>query len=384
MKSIALVTSAATVFFGGINIYKGNEKFYENIIMPISRMLPPETAHMLAVKACKYKLFYGKTLDDLKILETQFFGRSMSNPIGIAAGFDKQGEAVEGLEQIGFGLVEVGSITPLPQPGNPKPRVFRLIEDQAIINRYGFNSDGHEIVYQRLKELKDRKCFKGVLGVNLGKNKTSENGNMDYVKGIEVFGPICDYLVINISSPNTPGLRNLQYKKNLEDLLTDAIKARNNLTSYKPVFLKIAPDLTKEEVKDITKVISKKACKIDGLIISNTTVDRTNLRNELYSQEVGGLSGAPLKLKSTELIAQIYYETSGKIPIIGVGGVFDGKDAYEKILAGASYIQIYTALIYNGPPIVNKIKIELNELLEKNGYRNVNEAVGKNYKKYLR
>lgn len=386
MKSLSLVVPGAGLFWASINIYKGNEKFYDNILMPIVQKIPPETSHRLAVLACKYKVFpRSKTMDPIS-LSTDFFGQKISNPIGIAAGFDKQGEAVEGLEQIGFGLVEIGSITPFPQPGNDKPRVFRLVNDKAIINRYGFNSDGHKIVFDRLKELRMKSTLKTVLGINLGKNKTSNDALRDYVEGVQLFGTISDYLVINVSSPNTPGLRDLQGKKDLENLLRGVLSARNNLpTNNKvPILLKLAPDLTQQDVKDITSVINQKDCKVDGLIISNTTIDKSNLKSpEELTSQAGGLSGAPLKDRSTQLIAQIYNLTGGKVPIIGVGGVFSGQDAYEKIQAGASYVQLYTSLIYHGPPIVEKIKRELDQILVKDGYKNVKEAVGSNYKRFL-
>lgn len=306
---------------------------------------------------------------------------SFSNPIGIAAGFDKHGEAVQGLHDIGFGFIEIGSITPLPQPGNPQPRVFRLQEDKAIINRYGFNSDGHDKVFERI--IKIRTTFDGVLGINLGKNKISNDAKDDYTKGIEKFGPVADYLVINVSSPNTPGLRNLQHKRYLEDLLTAVINMRNNLTNKPPIFLKLAPDLTLEEKKDISDVISRKTCKIDGLIISNTTIERANLKNTDSMHETGGLSGEPLKNQSTKMIAEMYKFTKGKVPIIGVGGVFTGQDAYDKITAGASLIQLYTSFIYHGPPVVAKIKRELNMILEENGFDSVSDAVGKDCDKFL-
>lgn len=305
--------------------------------------------------------------------------------MGIAAGFDKQGEAVVGLEKIGFGFIEVGSVTPLPQEGNPLPRVFRLIDDQAIINRYGFNSEGHKAVYRRLENIKKDENFKGIFGVNLGKNKTTDNDVADYVQGVNLFGPIADYLVVNVSSPNTPGLRKLQGKKELENLLTAVIDARNKLpvNNKIPLLLKIAPDLTKEDIKDICSVIKQSKCRVDGLIISNTTLDKSNLIDKKLANEAGGVSGVPLRSKSTQIIATVYHETSGRIPIIGVGGVTNGQDAFEKIEAGASLIQFYTALIFHGPPVVSTIKIELSEILKKKGFTNVSQAVGTNYKKYL-
>lgn len=304
----------------------------------------------------------------------------------MAAGFDKQGEAVEGLKKIGFGFVEIGSVTPEPQPGNPLPRVFRLVKDEAIINRYGFNSEGHNAVFRRLKSLRDSGSFDGILGINLGKNKTSASAKEDYKQGVIVFGPIADYLVINISSPNTPGLRDLQGKKDLEALLETVIETRNNLhvNNKVPILLKLAPDLTQQDVEDIASVVNKKKCRVDGLIISNTTIARDNLKEaSLVTSEVGGLSGVPLREKSTALIAKMYNETNRKIPIIGVGGISSGKDAYEKIEAGASYLQLYTSFIYHGPPIVRRVKRELADILKDNKYESISDAVGTNYKKYL-
>lgn len=300
----------------------------------------------------------------------------LRNPVGIAAGFDKNAEAIEGLDKIGFGFVEVGSVTPFPQAGNQKPRVFRLNEDEAIINRYGFNSDGHETVWHSMQQLRTHYRFDGVVGVNLGKNKSSDDAVKDYVDGMKLFAPTADYLVINISSPNTPGLRAMQQKDTLKDLLTQVVKTNRSLDFPKPVFLKLSPDLSDGELKDICGIIKRKECKIDGLIVSNTTIDRSMVLHSQHQEEIGGLSGAPLKEKSTKMIEDAYKLTNGKVPIIGVGGIATGKDAYEKILAGASAVQIYTSFVYHGPPVVTKIKRELAELLKANGYQNVQEAVG--------
>lgn len=288
------------------------------------------------------------------------------------------------MQKIGFGFVEIGSVTPEPQPGNPKPRVFRLPEDNAVINRYGFNSEGHTAVFKRLFELRRRREYNIVLGVNLGKNKTSKNSVADYVEGVKLFGPICDYLVMNVSSPNTPGLRSLQSKKNLEDLIYPVLQARDNLPNNPtPVLLKIAPDLNDSELDDIIDVIKKSNCKVDGLIISNTTIERPSNLKSSHKIESGGLSGAPLNERSTKLIAYVYKRTNGAIPIIGVGGIFTGKDAFDKILAGASVIQVYTSFALNGPPAIKKIKTELDQLLKENGYKNAAEAVGKGNSKFL-
>lgn len=249
-------------------------------------------------------------------------------------------------------------------------------------HRYGFNSDGHEIVYERLKKLRDQHPNpRFTLGINLGKNKSSENAIPDYVHGVIRFGPIADYLVINISSPNTPGLRSLQNKDDLKSLLTSVFGARDFVKSSTsdtdiPIVLKLAPDLTDAELKDIVAVITSKQCRVDGIIVSNTTVERAASLKDDQKTETGGLSGAPLAERSTILIAKLYKMTKGQVPIIGVGGIFTGRDAFEKILAGATAVQLYTALIFGGPPVVQRVKRELGELLQENGFRTVREAVG--------
>lgn len=270
-------------------------------------------------------------------------------------------------------------MTPKPQAGNPKPRVFRLPEDNAVVNRYGFNSDGHDVVWERLKRLKENENFNGILGVNLGKNKETKDATQDYIDGIRRFVDVADYFVINVSSPNTPGLRSLQNKKNLEDLLTRINTARESAGSKQPLLLKLAPDLSDSERQDVADVVLKKNSRVDGLILCNTTITRPNLINP-NKEESGGLSGAPLTDISTVMISDMYKRTHGSIPIIGVGGVFSGADAYVKIKAGASLVQLYTSYIYNGPPIVGKIKRELCEILETNGFSSVTDAIGKDAK----
>lgn len=366
------------VTFVGINIYMQNEKFYETWVMPVFRRLDPETAHNMAVIAAKYHLVPKTKIKDSKLLESQVFDMQFKTPIGLAAGFDKNGEAVEGLFKMGFSFVEVGSITPLPQPGNPKPRVFRLPEDKGIINRYGFNSDGHNAVYERLSQLPPPGKRQGVLGINLGKNKTSDDPLEDYCLGVKKFGPIADYLVVNISSPNTPGLRALQHREQLEKLLNAVLEAKDSLPEghRPPILIKIAPDLTEEDKHDIANVILSKKQHISGLIISNTTVTRPSTLQCEEKKEAGGLSGEPLKSLATSTIRDIYHLTGGCLPIIGVGGISSGEDAYEKIRAGASLVQLYSGLIYHGPPLVKKITDELDELLRRDGFSSVKEAVG--------
>ncbi|XP_008545523.1 dihydroorotate dehydrogenase (quinone), mitochondrial [Microplitis demolitor] len=379
IRSFLKVTLCGTAVFAGACLYHGNEKFYNEIAMPLVKFIDPEVAHNLAVAAANFGFISQQKTPDPPGLKQTVFGLKFSNPVGMAAGFDKQGEAIKGLTKMGFGFVEIGSVTPNPQPGNPKPRVFRLAEDKAIINRYGFNSEGHDAVYKRLVDLKNDSNFIGIIGVNLGKNKTSTDPVNDYVEGVRKFSDVADYLVINVSSPNTEGLRDLQGKENLEKLLSTVNNIRQSIKSNPPLLLKLAPDLTVNQRQDVADVIQKPKCKIDGLILSNTTISRENLSSE-YKNETGGLSGAPLAGLSTNFIADMYKRTKGKIPIVGVGGIFSGKDAFDKIQAGASLIQIYTSYAYHGPPIVQKIKKELNDLIILNGYSSIADAVGKNVK----
>ncbi|KAL5233854.1 hypothetical protein ACI65C_001264 [Semiaphis heraclei] len=378
LRSFVYISSGGFILWAGTNIITLNENFYKRYVIPAFFSCDPEKAHNLLIFSGKYGLIPKSFYKDPPILKTKLWDLNFPNPVGLAAGLDKQGEITKALRDVGFGFVEVGSITPLPQPGNDKPRVFRLLDSQAIINRYGFNSDGHNVVYERLKKLKQNQNFDGIVGVNLGKNKESENAVSDYVKGIEKFAPVADYFVINISSPNTPGLRNLQNKKDLINLLSNVIEARNQVCGdHKiPLLLKIAPDLTDQDKKDIANVINDKKFKVDGLIISNTTVKRIGVYNNPNALEPGGLSGKPLQEESTKLILEFYKLTNGKIPIIGVGGVFNGQDAYAKIRAGASLIQIYTSFIYNGPSVIVNIKKELENLLREDKYNSISEAIG--------
>ncbi|XP_001605089.1 dihydroorotate dehydrogenase (quinone) [Nasonia vitripennis] len=380
IKSLLGVTGGAVAIFTGVSLYQGNEKFYSTVAMPLIRLIDPEVAHRIAVKTAELGLAPSQSTPDPPILRTSLWSLEFENPLGMAAGFDKHAEAVGGLHKMGFGFVEIGSVTPDPQPGNPKPRVFRLPEDRAIINRYGFNSEGHDVVHKRLQALKSSSDFHGIVGVNLGKNKLALDPVLDYVEGIQKFSDVADYFVVNVSSPNTPGLRNLQGKKELEELLGKVNEARDKASRRPPLLLKIAPDLAEEELKDVAEVITKSKTKVDGIVVSNTTLRRENLFNA-SKDEAGGLSGAPVSELSTKMIARMYQLTGGRVPIVGVGGIFDGTDAYSKIKAGASLVQIYTSFAYHGPPIVPKIKRELAELLEKDGHEKIEQAVGKEAKK---
>lgn len=383
LKSCLYVCSGGFSLYSAVNIYQENEKFYEKFLLPLVHHLDPELAHNIAVKVCKYGLITESRFKDPPNLSIRVWHLVFQNPVGIAAGFDKHGEAIKGLHKIGFGFVEIGSVTPEPQEGNEKPRVFRLSENKAIINRYGFNSEGHDCVLERLRILRSDSNFKGIVGVNLGKNRDSVDPVNDYIKGIEKFGSVADYLVINISSPNTPGLRDYQKKEQLQVLLAKLVAARNSLNCHTkpPLLLKLAPDLSHEERKDIAQIVLSTKCQVDGLVICNTTTERNSDLKGSYVQESGGLSGQPLANVSTEFISEMYKLTEGKIPIIGIGGIFTGQDAYDKIQAGASLIQLYTSFVYHGPPRVMRIKQELNTLLQKDGFHNVAEAVGKNIPK---
>jgi dihydroorotate dehydrogenase len=310
-------------------------------------------------------------------LESTVCDLRFPNPVGLAAGFDKHANVYNGIAAFGFGFVEVGTLTPRPQSGNPKPRLFRLVEDEAIINRMGFNNHGLEDAKHSFQTLPKPNI---PIGINLGKNKDTPNeqASSDYRHGLMTLYDYADYFVLNVSSPNTEGLRDLQHVDALLKLLTSVLSTRDELlketSSYRPVFLKIAPDLTMDQMTDIIQTAIGSG--IDGIIATNTTISRENLNPSPYIQETGGLSGRPLTQRSTEFIRQIYPLTDGKVPIIGVGGIFNGMDAYEKICAGANLIQVYTSMIYEGPAIARKINTELLSILEEKGVHSVNELVG--------
>ena len=343
-----------------------------SILKPFLFSLDPETAHDLAIKTLKINPFPSKMfeVEDEQMLKIKLLGKNFPNPVGLAAGFDKSAEAYNSLLKLGFGFVEVGTVTPLKQFGNPKPRIFRLEGDGALINRLGFNNDGMEIIKNRIKS--DGK--KGILGINIGPNKDTKDQKNDFCLGLKNFFDIADYITINISSPNTEGLRDFHDQEKLKDLLLALNKIKKENKTHIPLLLKVSPDIQDNHISGIIDVATKS--DISAIIITNTTDgNRDNLKSEIKEQ--GGLSGEPLQQISTNMIKKFYKKLNGKIPIIGVGGVNSGKSAYEKIVAGASLLQLYTGFVYRGPSAAKDIKKELIQILKAEGLNNIKEAIGK-------
>nr|WP_156453013.1 quinone-dependent dihydroorotate dehydrogenase [Pseudovibrio stylochi] len=340
-------------------------------------ILDPEVSHAVTVKMLRTGLgVWPKQIQD-KAISYTLGDLTFQNPVGMAAGFDKNAEVPKTLFKIGFGHVEVGTLTPQPQQGNQRPRNFRLTKDRAVINRYGFNNDGHMVVRRRLEKLGKTN---GILGVNIGANKTSDDRSGDYVKGIHRFNDVADYFAVNISSPNTPGLRDLQAKDQLHELLSRVLTARDEEHAKGkrkvPVLLKIAPDVTEEGLQDIAQVALE--LKVDGLIVSNTTITRPPLKDQKQAQEAGGLSGEPLFRLSTIVLAKMRRLVGPDMPIIGVGGIHSGETAWTKICAGANLLQIYSAMVYEGPDLVADINQYLLDKTIENGLSSLQEAVGSN------
>ena len=335
--------------------------------------LDPEIAHSLAIKSLKFN-FVPNIIEEHKnnpLFKTKLFNKDLDNPIGMAAGFDKNAEVYNSLFKLGFGFVEVGTITPLKQYGNPKPRVFRLVEDEALINRLGFNNLGAKNIIERI----NRNNPNGLLGINIGPNKDTQEKMSDYIECLKTFNDVADYITINISSPNTENLRSFHNQKKLDELLQTLDKEKKNLNSKTPIVVKISPDINDQEIEKISEVLLSN--NIEAVIISNTSDSTRNDLKNIQGHQKGGLSGKPIELKSTELVRKFYKILNGKIKIIGVGGVDSGRSAYEKFIAGANYVQLYTGMVFRGPNIVNMIKKELKELLLKDGVKNFSEIIGK-------
>jgi dihydroorotate dehydrogenase len=341
---------------------------------PWLHLLDPESAHGAAIWALKQGLAGAGSDSDEPLLATRVWDLAFANPLGLAAGFDKDAEVIDAMLALGFGFVEAGTVTPLPQPGNPKPRLFRLDEDAGVINRFGFNSKGLAAFVEKLKSRQRR----GIVGANVGKNRDATDAVADYVTGIEAVCGLADYLVCNISSPNTPGLRGLQGRAQIEDLLNHVLDARRRAAPaagrLPPLLAKVGPDLDAREISDIAEVAL--ATQIDGLIVGNSTVDRPLGLKSRHAQENGGLSGSPLMAKATACLSEMYRCVGGRLPIIGCGGVASGADAYAKIRAGASLVQLYSALVFHGPQLVGSIKRELATCLRADGFKSVADAVG--------
>mgnify|MGYP001177200609 CR=1 FL=1 len=343
-----------------------------SIIRPYIFSLDPEVAHDLAIKSLKVnvlpKSFF--RVEDEEMLEVNLLGKIISNPIGLAAGFDKSAEVYNSLFKFGFGFIEIGTVTPKQQLGNPKPRIFRLEKDQALINRLGFNNHGSETVSKRISKNQPN----GFLGINIGPNKETKNKEDDYYICLSRLAAYAGYITINISSPNTEGLRDFHDQKEMKKLLTGINKIIQEKKIDCPIAIKISPDIDDDEIGKIVKLVSDH--KIQAIVVSNTTDSNRENLSDIKKHEGGGLSGQPLKDISTKLIKKFYKETRGKVKIIGVGGVDSGESAFEKITAGADAIQLYTGMVYKGPGIVKDIKKDLISILKKESLKNISEAVG--------
>ncbi|MDA8927056.1 quinone-dependent dihydroorotate dehydrogenase [Candidatus Pelagibacter sp.] len=341
-------------------------------LRPLIFKVDPEKAHTLAIKSLKFNLI-PNVFDENKndsIFQTKIFNKVLDNPIGMAAGFDKNAEVYNALFKLGFGFVEVGTITPLKQYGNPKPRVFRLVEDEALINRLGFNNHGAEIVKDRIKRNKKL----GLLGINIGPNKDTSDRLNDYLIGLKTFHEEADYITINISSPNTENLRNFHEGGKLQDLLKSVITEKKILNSNIPIAVKVSPDISEDQVNQITEILLEN--EINVVIVSNTSDATRDKLSNIQRHQKGGLSGKPIEEKSNILINKFYKLLKGKIKIIGVGGVDSGQAAYDKFIAGADFVQLYTGMVFKGPNIAGIIKKDLKELLIRDGVKNYTEIVG--------
>ncbi len=343
-----------------------------SLLTGLLQLLPPETAHDFTIKLTKYGSPLLESGFQDQSLHTNFKGLNLNNPLGIAAGFDKNAELIDPLLKIGFGFVECGTVTPLPQYGNTKPRVFRLKKDNAIINKLGFNNNGEKRFVKNLMSARKN----GIVGSNIGPNKNSKNFIDDYLKIYSKVSVSCDYVAINVSSPNTKALRELQRKEYLEVLLREISQIRDEETNRKPVMLKIDPDNTNDHYSMIINLVSK--YNIDGIIATNTSLSRPGILRDFNKKREGGLSGAPIKDLSDKVLKFLYQETNQELILIGVGGVSSALDVYNKIKLGASLVQLYTSLTYSGPQLINEILVDLVKLIKDDGFTNISEAVGVN------
>ncbi len=336
------------------------------ILSPIIFRFDPEFSHRFTLNSLRLFGAFRLHEKDDPILKNCLFGKKFSNPFGLAAGFDKNAEVIGGVGNLGFGFTEVGTLTPKPQYGNPRPRLFRLKSDKAIINRLGFNNLGFDYAYNNIKKINRTLP----IGINLGANRETSNKVGDYLNGVQKFDSLADYLTINISSPNTPGLRDLQQRDELDFLL----KSFKSKSIKSKIFIKIAPDLADEDLQDIVSTAIK--YQVQGLVICNTTTERNYPLKDNLSNERGGLSGPPLSDRSTKMVSDIFAVSGELLTLIGVGGISNGMEAYERIARGASLLQLYTALVYQGPFLVQKLKAELIQLMRDDGISDINSLIG--------
>lgn len=357
-----------------------NTALYKKL-SPLLFMIDPEKAHGLTITALKKGLIPKGKVQDYPRLKMTLWDRVFPNPVGMAAGFDKTAEVIAPLLQQGFGFVEAGTVTPRPQEGNPKPRIFREPKNEAVINRMGFPSGGVTHFKSNYEQfLSHRPRPNGVVGLNIGMNKSQKDPAKDYRLLVRMLGPMADYLTVNISSPNTPGLRDLQKKDVFLNLMGEVLEERKKSCgahAVPPLLVKLAPDLNEDQQEELASAALESG--IDGIILTNTTLDRPDYLSEKFASEKGGLSGAPVRDKSTKMISNFYRLTEGKLPIIGVGGIANGEHAYDKIKAGASLVQVYSCMVYEGPAIARNICAELDSLLEKDRHSSLSEAIGKDH-----
>ncbi|MEE9590493.1 MAG: quinone-dependent dihydroorotate dehydrogenase [Hyphomicrobiaceae bacterium] len=353
-----------------------------SLARPMLLALEPERAHEATLKSLEAGFYPKQAGPDPGSLAQDLLGLHFPNPLGIAAGFDKNARVPSQILNLGLGFAEIGTVTPEPQAGNPRPRVFRLIKDRGVINRLGFNNEGHAAALRRLEQ---REPGSGIVGVNIGANKDATDRIADYVAGLETFYRVASYFTVNVSSPNTPGLRDLQAPAALDDLLARLLAARQRLIDrgqpQRPIIVKLAPDIVDEDLPAITDRLV--AHKVEGICVSNTTLARDHLGDPVLAKQAGGLSGRPLFERATRMLARVYELTDGSVTLIGVGGIDSGDTALAKVEAGASLLQLYTGLIFEGPSLVDRIKQRLDKAVAEAGFQNIGELVGRRAKDWV-